>query len=140
MRPSTLLRIERLNTLVAALSVRDLGHAGVATLLRCSASSARNYVFELMDAGVIGLLRNGPVADGCSDKSVYRLNPNKRLVVAFQATLVAPEQRASTRANLVRRDHDGDFGCSEAAVSVANMVARRDPLVTALFGAPPARN
>jgi hypothetical protein len=145
MRPSTLRRIERLSSLVAEFSVRDLGHAGVAALLQCSASSARNYVIELMDAGVIRLSPNGQ-PDGCIDRIVYRLNADQRLVDEFQAALAYPE---NTRAAAVRREPglassvhhfrivpDGIGSALDAGV----IAAARDPLVTALFGVPPSRN
>jgi hypothetical protein len=142
MRPSTLLRIERLGALVAAFSARDLGPAGIATLLRCSGSCARNYVTELVDAGVVKPMP-GDRSEACVDKNVYRLNPNRRLVDAFLASLEAYRPDALTRATHIAGHHDRHCGASApdplAACgnrSAAKMVARRDPLVTALFGAP----
>lgn len=112
MRPSSLLRNTRLNALLAELSLRDMGSLGAATLLDCSASSARNYLLELLDAGVVRALPNP--ADG-NDRTVYRINPDKCLVGDFQAALTVA----------------GD------AVAAA---PARDALVAALFGAPrPAR-
>lgn len=137
-----MLRIERLGALVAAYSVRDLGPAGVATLLRCSGSSARNYVAELLDAGVITPMPGG-WADGCADKNVYRLTPNRRLVEAFLVSLEACGPEALTRARQVRRHYDAPCAatldnplaqCGNWAA--ANFAPGRDPLVTALFGAP----
>jgi hypothetical protein len=143
MRPSTLLRIERLAALVAAFCVRDLGPAGTATLLRCSGSSARNYVAELLDADVIKPIPAGR-GEGCVDKNVYRLNPNRRLVDAFLASLKGCGPGVLTRASQVRRDcHEAHCaGSSGDALApcghwpAANLGAGRDPLVTALFGAP----
>jgi hypothetical protein len=106
MRPSSLLRNTRLNALLAALAVRDLGSIGTAALLDCSASSARNYLLELLDAGVVSAILNPAVGN---ERTVYRLNTDRLLVDDFQSTL-AP-----------------DCGATAAA---------RDPLVAALFGAP----
>jgi hypothetical protein len=146
MRPSTLLRIERLGALVAAFSARDLGPAGIATLLRCSGSSARNYVAELLDAGVVKPMP-GDRAEGSVDKNVYRLNPNRRLVDAFLASLAAHGPDPLTRATQItgrNHRHRGASALDPVAAcgnrSAAEMVARRDPLVTALFGAPAGDN
>lgn len=107
MRPSSLLRNARLGTLLAELSQRDLGSLGVAALLDCSPSSARNYLFELLDAGLLRALPNP--AEG-SDTTVYRLTPDQGLVDAFKTSLTVAGN----------------------AVAAA---AERDPLVAALFGA-----
>jgi hypothetical protein len=142
MRPSTLLRIARLDALVAAFSARDLGPAGIATLLRCSGSCARNYVTELVDAGMIKPMPAG-LADRGVDKNVYRLTSNRRLVDAFLASLEACRAAAPACAPQVADQVDGHYGANtpgrfadRANRAGANMVARRDPLVAALFGAP----
>lgn len=109
MRPSSLLRIERLDALIAELSLRGLGSFGVAALLDCSASSARNYLLELRDAGVVVADANSE--PGCADKTVYRLSGDHFLVNGFKSSL--------------SRSRGG-----------ADTVAARDPLVAALFGAP----
>ena len=93
-----MLRTEKLGQLAVAFEERDMGQLEVAALLECSASSARNYLFELLDAGVI---RRLPEVE--RGKPVYRSS--------------------------------GDGGAAAYLV-----VARRDPLVAALFGAPPLRN
>jgi hypothetical protein len=109
MRPSSLLRGARLSALVAELAVRELDNAGAAKLLRCSASSARNYLLELMDAGAVDA--SSDRSDG-ADRTVYRLNPDKLGQGAFDAAgLIAGNPVAA---------------------------AARDPLVAALFGAHPA--
>jgi hypothetical protein len=144
MRPSTLLRIERLNALLAAFAVRDLGHADVAALLECSGSSARNYVFELIDSGVI---RSSHESDGRYDKAVYRLSPNRLLVDAFRASLAdAQKNHQKCDAPLARsvqdtgRDLREYRAGSDPACEPGIFSARRDPLVAALFGAPRPRN
>lgn len=109
MRPSSMLRIERLDALIAELSLRGLGSFGVAALLDCSASSARNYLLELRDAGVVVPGPNSALA--CADKIVYRLSSDQLLVDGFKVALA-------------RSRGEADGG------------AARDPLVAALFGAP----
>jgi DNA-binding Lrp family transcriptional regulator len=59
-RPSTLLRQERLQLLAAAFARRTLRQADVAALLDCSPSGARNYLNELVEAGVITPCRATP--------------------------------------------------------------------------------
>ncbi|MET0856993.1 MAG: hypothetical protein ABWY27_09620 [Telluria sp.] len=111
MRPSSLQRIARIDALIAELSLRQLGNLGAAALLDCSASSARNYLRELLDAGVI--VTGFKPMPACADKTVYRLSGDHLRVTAFQAALAA--ERCGARAG-----------------------AGRDPLVAALFGAPRA--
>lgn len=53
MRRSSYRRQANLRTLVAEFALRDIGSAGVALLLDCSISAARNYIIELVDAGVL---------------------------------------------------------------------------------------
>jgi DNA-binding MarR family transcriptional regulator len=145
MRPSTLLRIERLNALLAAFSVGDLNHADVAALLQCSGSSARNYVFELIDAGVIRSSHGQ--SDGRYDRAVYRLSPNRLLVDAFRASLANTRKCHDSRDALARSDGQ-DIACdlrqcpvfdAGSASEAGSLAARRDPLVAALFGAPRPR-
>lgn len=119
MRPSTLLRIERLTALVAAFSARDLSLDDVAALLRCSASSARNYAFELADAGIILCAPPQP-ADRCADRHLFAITRQTALVDAFMAGLANPGGFAVARAS----------GGNPFPV-----VVQRDPLVAALFGA-----
>ncbi|WP_426193447.1 hypothetical protein [Massilia sp. DWR3-1-1] len=116
-RLSSARRIDKLGALVAAFAARDLGNAGVALLLECSLTAARNYLAELLDAGVIDA---HPVrqAAGCLDRTLYRRSADPLAAGVFLAAL--------TRADCVA-------GCSPGAGSAP---ARRDPLVAALFGAP----
>lgn len=72
MRPSSLRRISQLNTLVTVLSVRALPQAAIANLLKCSASGARNYLLELIAAGLVDTVAHGYL-DGRMYKSLYRL-------------------------------------------------------------------
>jgi hypothetical protein len=115
MRPSSLLRVTRLNALIEALSARELGSMAAARLLNCSASCARNYLMELMDAGIIAISSNLR-ADGSLDKTVYCLIADRAIVDMFQDSLE----------DLSACEHTGPT------------VAMRDPLVVALFGAPQA--
>lgn len=147
MRPSTMLRIARMNALMSAFAVRDMGHLEAATLLQCSQSSARNYMFELMDAGVI--IPADAQGRRRAAKPVYRLNHDTRVIDGYKAELgCTPEYvGARTGANPqdrapkpVQRDRQlssvrlsdryagSPYAANEAAV-------QRDPLVAALFGA-----
>lgn len=141
LRPSTARRIERLRALVSELRVRDMGLVAIAAFLECSASAARNYVFELLDAGVV---RSPPIKRpaGCVERTVYRLNTETLLLREFDAgketcksTLAArgaQEHRAAVSADLLLNIRDG----SNPSFGVGRVPPRRDPLVTALFGAP----
>ncbi|MDP3670435.1 MAG: hypothetical protein WA191_21950 [Telluria sp.] len=147
-RPSTELRRVRLRALVAMFSEREIGYVEVARLLTCSASAARNYIFELMDAGVVSLSPNRGPAGGL-DRSVYRISADRRIVDEFQAGLEKPLSCKGSRTTSALRH------CDEApdalpvrtgaqsipcALDTSTPAARRDPLVAALFGAPCARS
>lgn len=138
MRPSTLLRIERLDKLIAAFAACDMGYLDAAKLLRCSASAARNYLAELVDAGVIQQCRGNH--DRSGGKSLYRLSADQATVCTYMTALGQACDRVN--ANLVSATSEGQ--CSRALprpVVVVNCAAlpvgttRRDPLVAALFGA-----
>lgn len=96
-----------MNQLMSAFAVREMGHADAAVLLECSPSSARSYMFELIDAGVI--LPTQAAFGRRIAKPGYRLNPDKRAVDQYKAVLVDEDKHAD-----VERE--------------------RDPLVAALFG------
>jgi predicted ArsR family transcriptional regulator len=107
MRPSTQLRGARLDTLVAELSARPLDIRGVAELLKCSESAARNYLRELVDGGLVGT--SSGRADGIG-RALYRLNSDEWARSALKAA-------------------------SAMAAAPVAVTAVRDPLVAALFGA-----
>lgn len=112
MRPSTQLRAVRLHQLIHALSARDLGNLDAATLLNCSASGARNYLLELLDAGVVTATSYSGAGPG-AEKIVYCLNADQAIVHRFL-----------------------DLLCKRSACSTgAGPTTARDPLVMALFGA-----
>jgi predicted ArsR family transcriptional regulator len=98
-------RADKLRLLLDGFARGEMDLAAVALLLDCSASSARNYVLELVDAGLLTSSRGGPVR-GRVASAIYRL---KR-----------PDQ-----------DHGG---ASAGGVPAAMLKAPRDPLVMALFG------
>ncbi|MDL2356562.1 MAG: hypothetical protein QFF03_15025 [Pseudomonadota bacterium] len=108
--------------LVAEFAGREIGCAGVALLLGCSLSAARNYVAELLDAGVIALRPNRQAAGGV-DRTLYRLAAEPLKVHQFLAAL-------TDRERIDRLWRDADFCCETDGSFV-----RRDPLVAALFGA-----
>jgi hypothetical protein len=58
-RLSTMRRIARLEVLLDEMKVRELTHYDVADFLMCSLSSARNYMHELLDAGLLSAIQHG---------------------------------------------------------------------------------
>lgn len=117
MRPSTTLRAARLGEVLDLLRERALPQAAIAARLRCSASAARNYVVELLAAGVIEAQPHGE-ADGRTYKFLYRLRADAAALAAFQARLAGADPCRTGRAR------------AQAAYA--------DPLVGALFGRRPA--
>lgn len=139
MRPSTLLRIERLTALIAGFTPGVLQVADIAALLRCSLSSARNYIFELRDAGLIGLAAGSPTNCGI-DRMVFCLTADRARIDAFMTVLANPGlfdlTRAKTGARLCTVAPVAAFenhALQPRASAIVNV--RRDPLVAALFGA-----
>jgi hypothetical protein len=141
MRPSSARRLSIMRALVAEFSGRDIGHTGVALFLDCSLSAARNYVSELVDAGVVA---SHPVrqAAGCMDRRLYRLTVDPLAVHKYLAALArshgaggmagwGEETVDEPVADVARVHHNW----SVAGFSLG-APARRDPLVAALFGAP----
>lgn len=140
LRPSSARRLSNLRELVAEFAGRDIGHTGVALFLGCSLSAARNYVAELLDAGVVA---SHPVrqAAGCMDRRLYRLTVDPLAVHRYLAALArshrdgeVPEWEdgaANDPMPNVERIHRN---WSAADFSLGAPV-RRDPLVAALFGA-----
>jgi DNA-binding IclR family transcriptional regulator len=105
MKPSSVRRVAQLNILLAVLSVRALPPTEVAHLLGCSISAARNYLLELVAAGLVDTVEHGYV-DGRMYKSLYRVRRDRALADAARA-----------------RPAPGAGG-----------PVRRDQLVSALFG------
>ena len=143
LRPSSARRLRNLRALVAEFSGRDIGNSGVALFLGCSLSAARNYVSELLDAGVVA---SHPVRQkaGCVDRTLYRLTADPLAVHQFLAALVISHGIEGTpaRRGAAGRERAPDFErvhClwREAGFSFGanHTPARRDPLVAALFGA-----
>lgn len=133
LRPSSARRLANLRSLVVAFAARDIGRAGVAALLGCSLSASRNYLAELLDAGVV-LSHAVRQSDGCGDRTLYRLSADPLAVHDFLAGLAEPDGTAGP--NLADPQHvrrmwrDADF-----FLTAGHAPARRDPLVAALFGA-----
>jgi hypothetical protein len=109
MRPSSSLKAGRLQLLATAFARRALRQADVAALLDCSPSGARNYLNELMDAGVI---------------TVSHATGGERSFARRAFVLHPDGHRAAQR--LLAPAMAGEGGAC---------VQRRDPLVAALFGA-----
>ena len=131
LRPASARRIGNLRALVVEFTARDIGNAGVALLLGCSLTAARNYVAELLDAAVI-VAHPVRQAAGGLDRTLYSRSADPLTVADFLAALARRQRAADLQAC-------GSW-CSEVDVDVvrraASTPARRDPLVAALFGAP----
>lgn len=67
----------QLNKLRAMLAVRELPQVAIADMLACSQSAARNYVAELLEAGIVESVPHGRV-NGRTYKSLYRLRGEGR--------------------------------------------------------------
>lgn len=106
MRPSTLLRMERLQLLAAAFARRSLRQADVAVLLDCSPSGARNYLNELVEAGAIAPSM-ATAGERSFSKRIFALRPDGQRRVQGLLT--------------------------EDCAALPHL--QRDPLVAALFGA-----
>lgn len=99
-------RAGKLRRLLDGLARCEMDLEAVALLLDCSPSSARNYVLELVDAGLISSSRGGPVR-GRVASAIYRI-------------------KRPGQADDNRRQQDD--------MPAAMLNAPRDPLVMALFG------
>jgi hypothetical protein len=139
MRPSTLRRISQLNTLVAVLSVRALPQAAIANLLECSASGARNYLRELIAAGLVDTVAHGHL-DGRMYKSLYRIRQDAGRVDAPRFGLAdtgechpTPTTGSQVTGALFRHGACRARAVSPLSSSDSGAVSR-DPLVSALFG------
>jgi hypothetical protein len=141
-RPSTARRNENLRSLVAELSLREMGYVGVATHLNCSPSCARNYLSQLLDLGVIASSPNRPPA-GAVDRAVFRLNGVLSSSAHYSAEKVQGRNAGRLSLDISRGAAKGDsFHFLESTVSLARsagVAPSRDPLVAALFGSPPER-
>jgi hypothetical protein len=141
MRPSSARRLCIMRELVAEFARRNIGHTGVALFLGCSLSAARNYVFELLDAGVVA---SHPVrqAAGCVDRKLFRLAADPLAVRKYLAALPRShgERGAVAWGDGEAAEPMPDVARIHRNWSVADFSmgapARRDPLVAALFGAP----
>lgn len=65
-------RAGKLRALLDGLARSEMDLEAIALLLDCSASSARNYALELLDAGLITYTRGGPVRGRVASAS-YRI-------------------------------------------------------------------
>ena len=143
-RPSTGRRLDKLQALLAELSRRDLDVAAAASFLRCSHSTARSCLYELRAADVACQLP--PPQAEQHDCLCFRATSDPTQIGYFLEQLEAARQgdtvtvrKAPTRA---LRSGGSSFHIlgddAKFALRLSRAKARRDPLVTALFGAPPA--
>lgn len=112
-RPSSVRRIEKMRMLVSALSERDMGYLAAAALLECSPSSARQYLQQLGDAGVLSFR---------SSSGSYWLNADPAAARHFFDAQPGEKRAPTPGPRVVHNMNAGDFP------------ARRDALVMALFG------
>lgn len=139
-RPSSARRMSNLRALVEEFGNRDLGCAGAALFLGCSYSSARNYLAQLLDAGVVA---SHPVrlGAGCIDRTLYRLTADPLVVHRFRlgrADRRPGHASAGGTERLETAPHAGStrivWRNADFSLAVGYAPTHRDPLVAALFG------
>jgi hypothetical protein len=145
-RPSTVRRLQRLNALIDELSARDMDAAAVALFLDCSATSARNYLNDLLEASVIRSRRTALSGD-CYMRNGYHLNGDPRMARHFLAGCRESQcgdpilKRGRKQSNAARTYGTRHFHIMAddccAGVRATRVEVRRDPLVAALFGENP---
>ena len=132
----SLRKVSRIRQLVSALEAGAMAPAAAAELLGISYSAARNYMGTLVEAGA--------ASHHPDRRSHVRLHPDRAVVTRFLDSLVEEggEQRVTLRRSSSR--HCVNPGKSYLHVLaddvrfplvLAQLPARRDPLVAALFGA-----
>lgn len=129
-----------MRALVAEFAARDIGYAGAALLLDCSLTTARNYIAELLDAGLVFSLPGRPGRPGGSgvERTLYRRTADPLAVHRFLAALAGSQQAANNAAPQTLPDAERIHRTWRAAgfsLGAGHAPARRDPLVAALFGA-----
>jgi hypothetical protein len=137
LRPSTARRILNLYLLVGEFEGRNLGCCGASLFLGCSVSAARNYIYELLDAGVIvSHPLRAPAGD--IDRTQYHLAADRRVVREFLAALTQWHKDGAGKHRVLPLGECDHGGLHDVADSLNPVTAQttRDPLVSALFGAP----
>jgi hypothetical protein len=142
-RPATIRRQRRLHALIGELSARDMDTTAVAAFLDCSATAARNYLNDLLEAMVIRA-RRAARTDDSGMRNGYCLNGDTALVGNFLADLDAsPSRRVKLKRGRKPAMEARSFGTRHVhviaddrylGVSATHVAVRRDPLVAALFG------
>lgn len=135
-RLSTIRRIARLEVLLDEMKVRELTHYDVADFLMCSLSSARNYMLELLDAGLLSAVQHGQERRN-RDETPYRVSANTRVVEEFIASrTLNPVGRVSMTSfrNSSAERSLAVRGDPRSTAAAREFPATRDPLVAALFG------
>jgi hypothetical protein len=129
LRASSTQRMANLRKLVDELSRQDLSRVGAAALLGCSISASRNYLIELMDAGVVSMhpLRH-------RECPLYQLNPDPFAVQDFLAGLAEAQQPAAPHPDADGHPARQVWRTADFLLRPGMPPARRDPLVAALFG------
>lgn len=130
LRASSAQRLANLRNLVAELSRSDLSRVGVAALLGCSLSASRNYLIELMDAGVVSL---HPFRQH-RERPLYQLNPDSLVVQDFLAGLAEAHRGAAHLPVADQFPARQVWRSADFLLRPGKPPARRDPLVAALFG------
>lgn len=137
-RATTLRRRVTIRALIAELALRDMNHWAVADFLNCSCSTARTYMKELLEAGVVKLPQRG-AGKFILDRAPYSLSGAAEAIEQFLDSLTDAESVSTDYSKGFngllngQRVHipSGDPGFP---TRLERPRARRDPLVTALFG------
>ena len=137
MKPSSQRRIDNFRLLIARLAEGSMDPHAVTLLLSVSHKAARNYLHELVEAGV------ARPDTGRPEKTFVRLHAERDVSERFLDELVtsASAERISVRRSAKR--HDSHIGSCFVHVlrddvsfplTMHRLPVRRDPLVAALFG------
>ena len=140
-------RINKITNLIAVLRQRDITAQQAAELLFMSTGGGKSYMRELSCAEVVDVICHRSTRAG-QPAPIYRLTGDDAVIDAYLAALnlCDPQIAAEPRSTLLERALKDPtrhvhvmFDDAHHAPTMHRFKPFRDPLVTALFGAPGAR-
>lgn len=135
---STLRRQVTMKALIAELTLREMNHWAVADFLQCSCSAARNYMKELLEAGVVKLPPRGR-EKYVIDRAPYSISADAGAIERFLVSQAGREKASGT----CGQGFNGLLNGQRVHIASGDMSfpmrfdsprVHRDPLVSALFG------